>query len=93
MKKRIKLLYPTGRVPCINLDTGVQEDFIMLEGSEIVIDTETGASETLPDNLSEEEIRKDVRKYDLLTDPLEKVLYEYRWEKVFKKEAPECGTQ
>ena len=99
MKKRIKLLHCTGRIPCINLDTGKEEDFISCADTEIIIDTETGAAEILADGIKDD---KDWLKLDLLDDPLEKLVYTQRWARVDgakpKKFTPlkdilECGDQ
>lgn len=82
MKQRIKLLHCTGRIPAIDLDTGEKLDFISWAGSEIELDMETGEAHVLPDGRSQEEIRTNAKAIDLLDDPLEDLVYQYRWIKV-----------
>lgn len=78
MKQRLKLLHSTGRIPCVDLDTGKLQDWIVLKDSECLLDKETGACQILPD----EDRTRDPLKEDLLDDSLERTLYHYRWYKV-----------
>lgn len=80
MKQRLKLLHCTGRIPCIDMDTGVLQDWITLEGTEMILDKETGACEIFPD--PNHKSLEDIKKEDLLDDPLEYKLYYHRWAKV-----------
>lgn len=81
MKQRLKLLHCTGRIPAMDLDTGKLLDWIALADSEIILDTETGYCEILPDGRNLKTL-ENIKKHDLLDDSLEKVLYRYRWNKV-----------
>ncbi len=81
MKQRLKLLHCTGRIPCVDLDTGKLQDWIALEGSEMILDKETGACEILPEEPNLRSL-EDILKADLLNDPLEERLYFHRWNKV-----------
>lgn len=77
MKQRLKLLHTTGRIPCIDLDTGKELDWIVKEGSELLLDKEDGSC-----IIAGEDQLEDAAKWDLMDDPMENAVYFYRWDKV-----------